>query len=143
MSVSPELREFVLSLPLDVRQELAKCDGPGWRSIGAPLLGALVELCPQSPGSGDAVYDDVSGNRRAWLPVSPIAIALHAARLLGADEASLVIDFGGGGYTYAKATSQPVDGEPVPYQFADVQSDPTGHRAAIALLQKVIAEVTP
>lgn len=133
--MSPELREYVLSLPLDVRLELAKCEGPYWH-----LVGTLATVL-----SADSVRDDpledlvtVSGShRRACLPVSPIAIALHAAKLLGAFEATITVDTGGG-YTYANTTASPSEGEEVPYQFADVESDPTGHRAVIGLLRKVM-----
>lgn len=129
--MNPALRGYILSLPLDVRRELLKCDGPGWFVACSKMC--LLSLEP--PGDVD---DDADPRwRSAWLPISPIAIVLHAAKLLGAFEATITVDTGGG-YTYANATTTPSEGEEVPYQFADVESDPTGHRAAIALLQKVM-----
>ena len=125
--MTPELREHVLSLPLDVRRELAKCEGPFWL-VARYSTHDVHLLCREA---GEATERD------AYLPVSPIAIALHAAKLLGAFEATITVDTGGG-FTYANATTSPSEGEEVPYQFADVESDPTGHRAAIALLVKVM-----
>lgn len=127
--MNPELRDYVLSLPLDVRLELAKCDGPGWWAVGAPGLGALVELMA-GPPRGEIVFDDVSGNRRAWLPVSPIDIALHAATLglLGVVSVTVSED----GCSRAESLGLFVLGTD------GTTPDYTGHRAAIALLQKVM-----
>lgn len=133
MSVSPELREFVLTLPLDVRQELAKCEGPFWLA-SRYSTGNVHVLCRESG------YAD---ERDAWLPVSPIAIALHAAKLAGADTVALEMRDGSMVLEIRFPMHPILRGKRLPVG-ADDDNDPTGHRAAIALLQKVMAEkVTP
>lgn len=138
--MTPELRDYVLSLPLDVRRELAKCYGPWWH-----LVGSLATALSADSGRDDPLEDLVTvtgSHRRACLPVSPIAIALHAAKLAGMDRG----EWSGSelsGHSRC-AVSSPVD----PYSDAndivafgggtDGTRDPTGHRAAIALLQKVM-----
>ena len=124
--MTPALRDYILTLPLDVRRELIQCPGPAWLVTSESLSAYLFDEPP-----------NIIADTHACLPVSPIAIALHAAKLLGVFEATVTVDTGGG-YTYANATTSPSEGEEVPYQFADVESDPTGHRAAIALLVKVM-----
>lgn len=141
--MTPELREFVLALPLDVRQELAKCEGPFW--LAARYSTGNVHMLCRESGYAD--------ERDAFLPVSPIAIALHAAKLSGRDGSHFVsvtvcpcfwsgiswAEFGGAQSPHDKSDLRET------HNFdGDETKDPTGHRAAIALLQKVMAEkVTP
>lgn len=153
--MSPELREFVLSLPVDVRKELCrvKCDAcyvvwtanTGWD---------FLRMTPdQSPLYASAV-EAPSATVMAVVPVSPIAIALHAAKLSRRDGTHVVAVSVHPCYDFASSTAYTAS-NPSPRHKPDVQvnyedmtdddtaKDPTGHRAAIALLQKVMAEVTP
>lgn len=150
MSVSPELREFVLSLPLDVRQELAKCDGPAWSMASSEKYGTGLAACADTERA--VVTDAHYWGRTAWLPVSPIAIALHAAKLAGRDKSHFVAvtvapchDFGASGAELATGKSWRDKANVVAEYVSpdDTAKDPTGHRGAIALLQKVMAEVKP
>lgn len=139
--MSPELREFVLSLPLDVRRELAKVKEPGWYACRYPTHFAQT-LCEES---GTVADND------AFLPVSPIAIALHAANLSGRGGSHVVAVSVHPCYGFASSTAY-MGSNPSPRHKPDVQvnyedttdddtaKDPTGHRAAIALLQKVMDE---
>lgn len=138
--MSPELREFVLSLPLGVRQELAKCEGPAWSMASSEKYGTGLAACADTERA--IVTDAHYWGRTAWLPVSPIAIALHAAKLGNYDTAQVRVPRRTG-KTWAWVT---VDPDPSAewlgdrWTEADAESDLTGHRAAIALLRKVMDE---
>lgn len=132
--MSPELREFVLSLPLDVRRELAKVKEPGWYACRYPTHFAQT-LCEES---GTVADND------AFLPVSPIAIALHAAKLAGMDRAEFsVSELSGHSRCGVNGPVNPYSEQGDVIAFGggtEDTRDPTGHRAAIALLQKVMDE---
>lgn len=137
--MTPELRDYVLSLPLDVRRELDLCQGPKWFCSTLGRYGITTDETPRRPGLEVA---DNADERTAYLPVSPIAIALHAAKLSGMDRGEMLVSERSGHSRCA--VSSPVD----PYSDAgdicafgggmEENRDPTGHRAAIALLMKVM-----
>ena len=146
--MSPELREFVLSLPLDVRRELAKCEGPAWYLASSDKFGG-EGVCERADTVRAVVTDTHFWGRTAWLPVSPIAIALHAAKLSGRDGSHFVgvtvapcYDFGGSGAELSTGRSWRDRANVLAEYMADddTAKDPTGHRGAIALLQKVMDE---
>lgn len=131
--MTPELRDFVLALPLAVRQEIGKIDGLFWWCLTGLPGDALCEVALGSPVG---VYD-TPGNNRACMPASAKDVASHAASLLGAAGHSIE--------TFADRTTATAW-----FRAADVEpggrlavsdssaSDPTGHRAAIGLLMKVM-----
>ncbi len=127
--MTPELRDFVLGLPLAVRKKLGELgDEMGWSLVGLPGS-ALCEAAFKRPTE---IYD-TPGNNRAWVPASPISIALHAAKLEGGSDfvgvyASLT------GCSCAETLGVRVLGND------GLVRDPTGHRATIALLHKAMAK---
>lgn len=146
---------MVLSLPLDVRRELckAKCDA----AYGLTSTQGAWDLLRMSPDQVPLYLCAIEAPNPpviAVVPVSPIAIALHAARLSGRDGSHTVslsvqpcFSFDCSG-AYLVTGGSPRDKSDVRVEYEapvdDTAKDPTGHRAAIALLQKVMAEkVTP
>ena len=132
--MNADLRDYVLTLPLDVRRELAKCDGPFWL-VARYSTHDVHLLCREA---GDATERD------AYLPISPIAIALHAAKMSGRDGSHYVavticpcFSFEASWAELGGAQS-PRDKDDVRVTRDDSVPDPTGHRAAIALLMKVM-----
>ena len=139
----------MLSLSLEMRRELcAISHGYEWRALNrrnVPWAGwRFQEIAPD--------LDAVCAGLKLWLPVSPIAIALHAAKLAGRDKSHFVAvtvapchDFGASGAELATGKSWRDKANVVAEYVSpdDTAKDPTGHRAAIALLQKVMAEVKP
>ncbi len=150
MSVSPELREFVLSLPAEVRRELckAKCDA----AYGLTSTQGAWDVLRMSPDQVPLYLCAIEAPNPpviAVVPVSPIAIALHAAGLSGRDGSHFVsvtvcpCFWSGISWAELGGAQSPRDKSDLreTYNFdGDETKDPTGHRAAIALLQKVMAE---
>jgi hypothetical protein len=139
--VNADLRDYILSLPIDVRQALASIDEPCWYVSGYEdkrIFAASEVLAHPS-----AITDygrPTFGHVAAYVPISPVAIALHAAKLGNFDTAQIRVSRHTS-RTWSWVTTDPdLSVEWIGDRWAEVdaENDPTGHRAAIALLQKVM-----
>lgn len=148
--MTPELRDYILTLPLDVRQALASIDEPCWYVSGYEDKRAPAACEVQAHPSAITDFGRPTfGHVAAYVPISPVAIALHAARLSGRDGTHLVavsvhpcFDFGSS-CAYAASNPSPRHKSDVQVNYEDMTDDDsakdhTGHRAAIALLMKVM-----
>lgn len=150
--MSPDLREYVLSLPLDVRRELCRvpCDAVYSLASCSAEWGLLV-MSPIMVRTYLNCLEVEDATIFAALPVSPIAIALHAAKLagrLGSHWVNVSVapchnfetsTAGLEARSFGRNDKPDVREVYEDKSEDDLGQDPTGHRAAIELLRKVMA----
>ena len=169
MNSAKKLTEWVHELPLNVRRELCNIDVPGYmfafmekttkhdgvmnrRLHYSTVLADLPDGV--SEGSAESFVHDENDSMIAvmthtWLPISPVEIVKHAAKISGRQKTHVagvnvmpVFDFCISQASLTIPGSHFKDKPDVVelLQFDDDETDPTGHKVAIKLLQRVLDE---